>query len=546
MGRMPPREDEPAATRHTTYQAAHKRSPQINGRTFRSDEDPEVPRVRRASRVVETPVPYPSRSRRPQRSQRSQREEQEERDIDIPSSPPVGEEAHRIIVTQRRNSRIYEPPRRLRHKYRYARSPQRLLLRAIGRHFRLVLVGIGLALLLLLIPLAQNVLRLGRPASSPMPGVSVIQPVNPANPHQLLITPTTVDHPPPPVYASAAYLLDADSGATLYAHNPFMHLPMLSTTKLMTALVAVEEGENKLDQPITINNAIARDLGTLSPDSSVMGIKAGETYTLRELLYGALLASGNDACIAIADGLDGSVSKFVAKMNERALQLGLLDTHYINPHGLLDSGHYSSAHDLALLGKYSLGNPIIHTISATKNYTIPKTAQHPQHDMFNGNQILWWYPGVDSGKPGFDGRKNFNQVISVTRNNRHLIGVAMNTIDWWTDMRDLMNWGFDTFDWISPRDIDPIHPIPYDVDWRYFAKDQKENTVPVGDHARYYIYTGYSVADPILAYYDKNGGLQKFGYPRGMPVAQDRAALTQKFDHATISCDVGTQVCTNK
>jgi D-alanyl-D-alanine carboxypeptidase len=364
----------------------------------------------------------------------------------------------------------------------------------------------------------------------------------PQNPHQLVITAIDTDHPPPPVLATSAYLLDMDSGATLYAYNPFMHLPMLSTTKLMTALLAVEHGN--LDQQITINDALYQDIQRhITPDSSLFGLKKGETYTLRDLLYGLLLSSGNDAAVAIADAIGGAYQHFVDMMNQRAQELGMYDTHYMNPSGLLETGHYSSAHDLAVLGSYTMKNPVLHQIAGTQMYHITKTAQHAEHYLVNGNQFLWWYPGADGGKPGWDGASDFVQVVSCTRNNRHLIGVTMNTRDWWTDMRDLMNWGFDDFHWISPYDVDFQHPIPYDYQWDYFTRDKKTNTIPTADHGRYYIYTGYSVSPPILGYFDKNGGLDQFGFPTSMPDYSQTPLVRQHFQKATIQCDLTSQQC---
>ncbi|WP_376796074.1 serine hydrolase [Thermogemmatispora sp.] len=364
----------------------------------------------------------------------------------------------------------------------------------------------------------------------------------PVNPHQVVIIPSDTDHPPPPVLATAAYLMDMDTGATLYAYNPFMHLPMLSTTKLMTALLAVEKGN--LDQKVTITSALYSDIQQhISSDSSLFGLKKGETYTLRELLYGLLLPSGNDAAVAIADAVGGSYQHFVDMMNQRARELGMYDTHYMNPSGLLATGHYSSAHDLAVLGRYTMSNPVLHQIAGTRMYNIPKTAQHAQHYLVNGNQFLWWYPGADGGKPGWDGNTDFVQVVSCTRNNRHLIGVTMNTKDWWTDMRDLMNWGFNNFQWISPYDVDLQHPIPYDYDWDYFARDKKTNTLPTANHGRYYIYTGYSVSPPILTFFDKNGGLDKFGFPISMPDYSQGNVISQRFQKATIQCDLSGKQC---
>jgi D-alanyl-D-alanine carboxypeptidase len=163
--------------------------------------------------------------------------------------------------------------------------------------------------------------------------------------------------------------------------------------------------------------------------------------------------------------------------------------------------------------------------------------------MFNGNQFLWWYPGVDGGKPGWDGGSNFIQVVSVTRNHHHLIGVTMHTNDWWTDMRDLMNWGFNSFQWVSPHESDLVSPIPYDSDWNFFARDTKTVTVPTADSGRYYVYTGYSISGIILNYFDKNGGLQKFGYPESLPKATETTTVSQRFDRGTLQCDTASRLC---
>jgi D-alanyl-D-alanine carboxypeptidase len=232
-------------------------------------------------------------------------------------------------------------------------------------------------------------------------------------------------------------------------------------------------------------------------------------------------------------------------MNSRAHQLGLIDTHYMNPHGLSETGNYSSARDLAVLGRFSLSIPLIHQISETQTYIIPQNGSHPVHALLNGNQFLWWYPGVDGGKTGYDGGSNFVQVISCIRNHHHLIGVVIHTNNWWTDMRDLMNWGFDNFKWISPRDLDSQqNPIPFDSDWNYFASDKQDNTIDTADQGRYYIYTGFSISGPILAYFDKSGGLKQFGYPIGMPTVSTTSVESQHFEHATIQCDLTKKQCT--
>jgi len=376
--------------------------------------------------------------------------------------------------------------------------------------------------------------------STPVTGTPVLINQAPANPHEIVIIPTDSDHPPPPVFAQSAYLLDADTGVTLYAYNPFRHIPPMSTTKLMTAVIALEIGDPA--QKITINSAIDYDINQLSPDSSLFGVKKGETYTLSDLLYGLLLMSGNDAAVAIADGLSGSVQNFVAKMNQKALQLGMYDTHYMNPHGLLDTGHFSSAHDLAVLGMYSMSIALIHDITGTEVYHLPPGI-HPDRTLINDNQFLWWYPGVDGGKPGWDAATNYVQVISCTRNHHHLIGVVMHSKNFWTDMRDLLNWGFDNFTWISPHDVSLQRFVPYAPDSNYFASDTKEYTIPTAGNGRYYIYTGFSISGLIMAFFDKGGGLQKFGYPISLPSLSSTQVISQRFEHATIQCDLATKQC---
>lgn len=111
-------------------------------------------------------------------------------------------------------------------------------------------------------------------------------------------------------------------------------------------------------------------------------------------------------------------------------------------------------------------------------------------------------------------------------------------------MRDLMNWGFDNFTWISPHDVESAqNPIPYDYLWNYFVSDKKENTITTAD-GRYYILTGYAISDPILSYFDKAGGLKQFGYPISLQIASGGTAISQHFEKSTIQCDLATKQCT--
>jgi D-alanyl-D-alanine carboxypeptidase len=425
------------------------------------------------------------------------------------------------------------------HRSTYTRT------RFFGRKRSWVLIGL-LALVVLLIstPALINTLRNAslNNANSPQ-GISLnkLQSI-PSNPHELVVVPPDSAHPAPPILATSAYLLDASTDTTYYALNPFLHLPMLSTTKLMTATLAVEEGN--LDQQITITAAMEHDIKQLSADSALFGVKEGETYTLRDLLYGLLFVSGNDAALVIADALAGNEQNFVAQMNQKAQELGLRDTHFVNPHGLLAAGQYSCARDLAVLGLYSLSIPTIKQISNEKTYHMAAGGNHPARVLLNENQFLWWYPGVDAGKTGYDGESDFVQVMLVTRNNRTMVGVVMHTDDWWTDMRDLMDYGSNDYTWVSPRDVDASgQPIPYDNLWNYFAKDTTDLTVAEPNGGAYFVYTGYSVDGPILSYFNKQGGLKKFGYPEQLAVAASGSLINQQFQHGIIQCNLSNNQC---
>ncbi len=532
-------EDTPPPLRRRRSLAQPYQRPAIDNHV---NDVPGVPRIRRASlyasRDETRPLSEPPVEDKPERPAGKTRLISSEHSRAKPAA-----RQRQLYTSPTRAGANLAPSGSLRASRRPSAPPLRLV------RSRQLMIGVSLLLVLTILGAAVFAVNRSRASSAldvqarnnnTSTGTSgTVQPT--VNPHELVIVPEDTDHPPPPVYATSAYLLDANSGVTLYAQNPFTHLPIMSTTKLMTAIIAVEKGN--LNQNITINKAIWHDIQQLSADSSLFGMKEGQTYTLRQLLYALLLVSGNDAAVAIADAIDGNIQHFVADMNQKAQQLHLYDTHFMNPHGLLQTGHYSSAHDLAFLGLAAFNIPIIKQITDTQIYSIPQTSTHPQRYLVNDDQFFWWYPGVSAGKPGWDGASNFVQVISVTRNHHTLIGVTIHTKDWWTDMRDLMNWGFDGFQWISPYNVDLQHPIPFDTLWNYFTSDKKENTVPM-PNGRYYIYTGYGISGVIMAYFDHNGGLKHFGYPESMETVSNRATVSQRFDHGTIQCNTTNNQCT--
>ena len=248
----------------------------------------------------------------------------------------------------------------------------------------------------------------------------------------------------PSVAARAAFLFDADTGLILYSKDASEKLPQASCTKIMTALIALER--LPLNQIITVG-ADAHALVNL--DSSYMGLSTGEKLTLRDLLYGLVLPSGNDAAVAIADGVAGSVPAFVALMNQRAQQLGLTHTHFENPHGLNASGHYTSAHDLALLSAFALRNSTFRKVVSTRRYNIPATSAHKGYQLVSGNDLLGGalspYPGAIGVKPGYTGLAGFCMAFAAIRHGHMIVGAVLRDPSWRVrivDMRALLDWGF--------------------------------------------------------------------------------------------------------
>jgi serine-type D-Ala-D-Ala carboxypeptidase (penicillin-binding protein 5/6) len=302
------------------------------------------------------------------------------------------------------------------------------------------------------------------------------------------------------VLASAAFLYDVTAGRVLYAYDATAHLPMASTTKIMTAWLALRYGH--LDDWVTAS-AAAATIG-----ESTMYLQQGERLRLRDLLYGLLLPSGNDAAIAIAEHVGGSQQRFVAMMNREARSLGMINTYFVNPYGLDAPGHGTSARDLAVLTLAAMSSPIFRDIVSTTYYTIPATAHNHEHDLVNINQPLWWYPGIIGVKPGTTGAAGRCAVEWAARGKRNLLLVLLGDINLVTDVRDLLNWGFADFSqWYSPLQA----PVVYAPE--YFGWDSPVNWLATPGHGRYYVRTGHTVQAPMLAAYHRSGDIDRFGPP---------------------------------
>lgn len=215
----------------------------------------------------------------------------------------------------------------------------------------------------------------------------------------------------PVVDAAAAVVMDTKSGRILFDKNCHQRRSIASTTKIITAVVALENGN--LEDIVTVSKRAADIWG------STVGIEEGEKYTLRELLYGLMLKSGNDAAIAIAEHIAGSVEDFAVMMTQKAKQIGAKDSAFTTPHGLDQEGHYSTAYDLALIARYALQKPVFREIVATTETNISN-----KH-LSNTNEMLTAYPGADGVKTGYTGKAGRCLVTSATRDQWQIISVVL-------------------------------------------------------------------------------------------------------------------------
>ena len=237
----------------------------------------------------------------------------------------------------------------------------------------------------------------------------------------------------PAVSAASAVLMDAETGRVLYAHNEQEPRAIASTTKLMTALVAAEYLGGDLSETVEIKREWTGIEGTS------LYLKPGETITLKTLLYGLLLHSGNDAAVALAGICGGEVETFVGWMNQRAQDLGMTNTHFSDPNGLGDENHYASALDMAKLGVACLQNPTVAEILSTRTITLEG------RQLTNHNKLLWQYEGCTGMKTGYTRQAGRTLVSSAERNGQTLVCVTLNDRDDWNDHKALLDYGFSAF-----------------------------------------------------------------------------------------------------
>lgn len=228
---------------------------------------------------------------------------------------------------------------------------------------------------------------------------------------------------------------------------------MASTTKIMTALIALETAALD-DRCVTITDEMVRVEG------SSMGLQAGDQLSLTSLAAGMLVVSGNDAANSVAIAISGSKEDFAEKMNRRAKDIGMNDTHFVTPSGLDDEAHYSTAYDMALLATIALANPDFAEIVKEKKYTIPYISPEQSRRFSNHNRLLSMYEGCIGVKTGFTKKSGRCLVSAAERDGIRLVAVTLNAPDDWNDHQTMFNYGFSILESVALDDSGCTFAIP--------------------------------------------------------------------------------------
>ena len=238
----------------------------------------------------------------------------------------------------------------------------------------------------------------------------------------------------PQIGAKAAVLIDCLTGRIVMEKNANERHYPASITKIMTATIALEKG--RLDDIITVNEEIANTEG------SSIYLEVGEKISLENLLYGMMLQSGNDATIATAKHISGSVAEFAKLMNKKAAELGCTNTHFVNPNGLPDDDHYSTPLDMARITANAYRTPLFVKIVSTQKYSFFNNIRNQQQDLFNENKMLWRYEGCYGVKSGYTDKAGHCLVVGAHRNGIQLIAVVMDADEKWDDTAKMLDYGF--------------------------------------------------------------------------------------------------------
>lgn len=244
----------------------------------------------------------------------------------------------------------------------------------------------------------------------------------------------------PIIDSKGAVAIDRKTGTILYEKNPHQQMAIASITKLMTALIIIEE--NQLDEIVTVSR------NSSSTEGSTMFLHSGEQITVENLIRGLIINSANDSAVALAEHNAGSVQDFVDKMNKRAAELGLSNTHFANPTGLDDSNNYSSPYDIAKLGNYLYNNKLIQQAAQTQSESVPSKDNQFIHELQTTNKLIGNYPGIKGLKTGHTDLAGLC-LISVAENDEgdEIITVVLNSPARFKETKILSDWVFRSYNW---------------------------------------------------------------------------------------------------
>ncbi|WPX09979.1 D-alanyl-D-alanine carboxypeptidase family protein [Anaerocellum danielii] len=241
----------------------------------------------------------------------------------------------------------------------------------------------------------------------------------------------------PQVSSKSAVAIEWITGKILFEKNMDLKLPMASTTKIMTAILVLENCD--------VNKEIEIPPQAVGVPGSSMYLEKGEKLKILDLLYGLMLSSGNDAAVALAIVTAGDVKRFVNRMNMKAKELGLSNTVFSSPHGLEQGQHFTTAHDLARLAAYAMKNPIFRQIVKTTEKEVPWTTRPYNRILRNKNKMLKLYPGAEGIKTGFTRKAGRCLVTSACRDDFRVICVVLNAPDMWNDTRKILDYCYSNF-----------------------------------------------------------------------------------------------------
>lgn len=270
----------------------------------------------------------------------------------------------------------------------------------------------------------------------------------------------------PDIVGEAAILINNTNGQVLYEKNAHQRMYPASTTKTLTAIIALEN--STLSEKVTISKEAC------NVEGSAIGLQEGETIPMEDLLYALMLSSGNDAAIAIAQHIGGSVEHFVDLMNQKAAHLGATNSHFNNPNGLPDAEHYSTAYDLALISNYAMQNLEFRKIVSTEDNKIQRDHPEAQTNLSNHNKLLRRYEGAIGIKTGYTTAAGQCLIAAAKRDNRELIAVVLASVGTgiWDDTGILLDYGFDEF-----KSASIIDTAQYVLDAS--VKHGESDTVPI-------------------------------------------------------------------